>query len=91
MYCDYEELFKHNSRWVQETIEEWEKAVKRSTSPEKAASKRGVAAVFSPVAKQTDTDQRELSKIITVAFARGMLPFNFVNNPGIIIIINIFY
>lgn len=91
MYCDYEELFKHNSRWVQETIEEWEKAVKRSTSPEKAASKRGVAAVFSPVAKQSDTDQRELRKIITVAFARGMLPFNFVNNPGIIIIINICY
>ena len=30
-YCDYKELCKHNSRWVQETIENWEKAVKRST------------------------------------------------------------
>ena len=91
-YCDYEELCKHNSRWVRETIEEWEKAVKRSTeSQEKAAGKRGIAAVFSPVTKQSETDQRELRKIITVAFARGMLPFNFVNNPGIIIIVNICY
>ena len=83
MFCDYEELVKHNSNWVKSTIQAWEKALKKSLTVTQLLGKRPLDAFVTDLsATSALTSQQKFRRVFIIAISRGLLPFSFVNSPG---------
>ena len=83
MFCEYKELCQHNQRWILEVQDAWEMARKTAETPERTAGgkRNSIADHFSPL-QTSSNEQLELCRLLAVVICRGMLSFNFVNNPG---------
>jgi hypothetical protein len=83
MFCDFDELSRHNSNWVQSTILSWDNAIKKSLSPNALLGKRPMDAFITVSKKPCPTiDTRALRRTFVETISRGLLPFSFVNSPG---------
>ena len=83
MFCEYKELCQYNERWVLEVQDSWDMAKKAAETPERTVGgkRNSITDHFSP-SQTSFNDQVELRRLLAVVISRGMLPFNFVNNPG---------
>jgi hypothetical protein len=84
MFCDFEELSKHNPKWIKSTIEAWEKAVSKSLIPNHLLKKRPLDNFITTEVKAGPSlkDNQALRRTFAIAISRGLFPFSFVNSPG---------
>ena len=81
MFCDFDELFQHNPKWIKNTIDAWEVAEKKSKQNVPLLGKRGIEA-FLVKDLTSATSQKDFRRTLVIVVARGLLPFSFINSPG---------
>ena len=76
MFCDYEELVKHDSNWVKSTIQAWEKALKKSLTVTQLLGKRPMNAFVTDLsATSALTSQQKFRRILSLRYLVGFCHF----------------
>ena len=83
MFCDFEELSKHNSKWVKSAVQAWEIAVKKRLDVSQLLGKRPMDIFVTDIsASSALSSQQAFRRTFIITTSRGLLPFSFVNSPG---------